>query len=81
MNNGAGAVHVGAYSGEIHIANWFISDTQCKCDLLTLDNAFDNEYASHLLSGKVVLLVLALGIILARVHETIRISQLTSIGL
>ena len=25
---------------------------QCKCDLLTLDNTLDNEYASHLLSGK-----------------------------
>ena len=23
-----------------------------KCDLLTLDNSLDNEYASHLLSGK-----------------------------
>ena len=25
---------------------------QCKCDLLTLVNSLDNEYASHLLSGK-----------------------------
>ena len=31
---------------------WNITDTQCKCDLLTLDNSLDNEYASHLLSGK-----------------------------
>ena len=31
---------------------WNISDIQCKCDLLTLDNTLDNEYASHLLSGK-----------------------------
>ena len=29
---------------------WNISDIQCKCDLLTLDNTLDNEYASHLLS-------------------------------
>ena len=33
-------------------ANWDISDIQCKCDLLTLDSNLDNEYASHLLSGK-----------------------------
>ena len=31
---------------------WDISDIQCKCGLLTLDNTLDNEYASHLLSGK-----------------------------
>ena len=31
---------------------WNIYDIQCKCDLLTLDNTLDNEYASHLLSGK-----------------------------
>ena len=29
-----------------------ISDIQCKCDLLTLENTLDNERASHLLSGK-----------------------------
>ena len=33
-------------------ALWNISYIQCKCDLLTLDNTLDNEYASHLLSGK-----------------------------
>ena len=33
-------------------ANWDISDIQCKCDLLALGNSLDNEYASHLLSGK-----------------------------
>ena len=32
--------------------SWTISDIQCKCDLLTLDNSLDNKYASHLLSGK-----------------------------
>ena len=31
---------------------WDLTDIQCKCDLLTLDNSLDNEYASHLLSGK-----------------------------
>ena len=31
---------------------WGITDIQCKCDLLTLGNSLDNEYASHLLSGK-----------------------------
>jgi hypothetical protein len=33
-------------------ANWDVTDIQVKCDLLTLDNSLDNEYASHLLSGK-----------------------------
>ena len=33
-------------------ALWNISDIQCKCDYLTLDNTLGNEYASHLLSGK-----------------------------
>ena len=33
-------------------ANWDITDIQVKADLLTLDNSLDNEYASHLLSGK-----------------------------
>jgi hypothetical protein len=31
---------------------WHIEDVQLKCDLCTLDNALDNEYAQHLLSGK-----------------------------
>ena len=52
VNAGADAVHVGAWEGQNNTANWNISDTQCKCDLLTLDNALDNEYACHLLSGK-----------------------------
>ena len=33
-------------------ANWSLSDIQCKMDLLTLDSSLQNEYASHLLSGK-----------------------------
>ena len=52
VNSGADAVHVGAWEGQNIIANWSIRDIQCQCDLLTLDNALDNEYASHLLSGK-----------------------------
>jgi hypothetical protein len=31
---------------------WQIQDVQLKCDVCTLDNALDNEYAQHLLSGK-----------------------------
>ena len=52
VNNGTGAVHIGSYNGETHTANWDVTDIQVKCDLLTLDNALENEYASHLLSGK-----------------------------
>ena len=52
VNNGADAVHIGSYNGETHTANWDMTDIQVKCDLLTLDNSLENEYASHLLSGK-----------------------------
>ena len=52
VNSGADAVHVGAWEGQNNTANWSISDIQCKCDLFTLGNALDNEYTSHLLSGK-----------------------------
>ena len=52
VNSGAGAVHVGSYNGETHTANFDITDAQVKCDLLTLDGSLENEYASHLLSGK-----------------------------
>ena len=31
---------------------WGIEDVQIKCDVCALDNALDNEYAQHLLSGK-----------------------------
>ena len=37
-------------------ALWNISNIQCKSDLITLDNTLDNEYASHLLSGKTLLI-------------------------
>ena len=52
INSGADAVHVGAWEGQNNTSNWSISDIQCKCDLFTPDNALDNEYASHFLSGK-----------------------------
>ena len=45
-------MHVGSYNGETHTANWDMTDVQVQCDLLTLDNSSENEYASHLLSGK-----------------------------
>jgi hypothetical protein len=32
--------------------DWEIMNVQVKCDLCTLDNALDNSYAEHLLSGK-----------------------------
>ena len=46
----------GGGSGPFVAANcsnqWQIEDVQIKCDVCTLDNALDNEYAQHLLSGK-----------------------------
>eukprot|EP00972_Heterocapsa_arctica_P035767 5260741-Heterocapsa_arctica.AAC.1 len=33
-------------------SHFSISDAQIKCDLVTLDSSLENEYASHLLSGK-----------------------------
>ena len=32
--------------------SWKMNNIQLKCDLCTLDNALDNEYSQHLLSGK-----------------------------
>ena len=64
VNNGADAVHVGSYNGETHTANFDMTDVQVKCDLLTLDNSLENEYASHLLSGKHCLSISQLGTIL-----------------
>ena len=32
--------------------DWQINNVQVKCDVCTLDNALDNSYAQHLLSGK-----------------------------
>ena len=31
---------------------WSIENVQVKCDVCTLDNALDNSYVEHLLSGK-----------------------------
>ena len=42
----------GVYQSVTYNNTWDIYDIQCKCDLLTLDNSLENEYASHLLSGK-----------------------------
>ena len=43
-------------SGDFTTANtstsWELQQFQIKCDVCTLDNALDNEYAQHLLSGK-----------------------------
>ena len=52
VNSGSDVVQISFKGGRNYSANWEISDVQCKCDLFTLDNALDNEYASHLLSGK-----------------------------
>ena len=43
----AGAVFTAANSTTL----WQIEDVQIKCDICSLDNALDNEYAQHLLSG------------------------------
>ena len=49
VNNLLGAVVMRhAYAS----GSWTISDIQCQCDLLTLDNSLDDGYASHHLSGK-----------------------------
>ena len=52
MNSQADVVSLEVAEGFSNGSNWDISGTQCKCDLLTLDNSLDNEYASHLLSGR-----------------------------
>ena len=52
VSNSADSVYVGPVKENNCSANWGISDIQCKMDLLTLDSSLQNEYASHLLSGK-----------------------------
>ena len=52
VSNSDDCVYVGPITNYIRKANWVVSDIQCKIDLLTLDSALENEYASHLLSGK-----------------------------
>ena len=53
INNGADAAFVDlVIAGGKYTTHRGISDIQCKCDLLILDSSLDNEYASHILSGK-----------------------------
>ena len=52
VNQQADAVTTETAEGFSNGVNWNISDIQCKCDLLELDSSLQNEYASHLLSGK-----------------------------
>jgi len=40
------------FSTENTSTSWSINNVQVKCDVCTLDNALDNSYAQHLLSGK-----------------------------
>ena len=40
------------FKAENTTTNWSINNVQVKCDVCTLDNALDNSYAQHLLSGK-----------------------------
>ena len=42
----------GSFSGANTSEEWQIQNVQAKCDMCTLDNALDNSYAEHLLSGK-----------------------------
>ena len=48
----ADAVTSESWEGHQNGVNWYVSNIQGKCCLLALDNSLDNEYASHLLSGK-----------------------------
>ena len=52
VNSQADAVSLEVAEGFSNCANWDVSDIQCKLDCLTLDSGLENEYASHLLSGK-----------------------------
>ena len=46
-----GTVH-GTFDDSNTSLNWSIINAEIKVDLCTLDNALDNSYAQHLLSGK-----------------------------
>ena len=52
VNQQTDAVSIVPANGFGNGSNWDITDIQCKCDLLELDSSLQNEYASHLLSGK-----------------------------
>ena len=51
VGNGEDAVQ-GASSSLGRSKDFTISDVQCKCDLVDLDNSLDNEYTAYLMSGK-----------------------------
>jgi hypothetical protein len=42
----------GEFSATNTSTKWQIQNVQVKCDMCTLDNALDNSYAEHLLSGR-----------------------------
>jgi hypothetical protein len=44
--------NAGAFTNLNSTSNWSINNVQVKVDVCTLDNALDNSYAQHLLSGK-----------------------------
>ena len=50
------ATYTGAYATVSTVANcsneWSISNACVKCDVVSLDNALNNSYVEHLLSGK-----------------------------
>jgi hypothetical protein len=39
-------------TGAVYSERWLITEPVVKCDVITLDNTMDNEFTSHLLSGK-----------------------------
>ena len=49
--NTATSADVTAFTVANSSNEWMISQVQIKCDLVTLDNALENEYAAHLLEG------------------------------
>ena len=52
VSSAADCMFVGVQNGLTSSDQWIISDIQCKMDLRTLGSSLQNEYASHLLSGK-----------------------------
>ena len=52
VSNSYDSAVVGLVKSHLCNGNWGISDIHCKMDLLTLDSSLQDEYASHLLSGK-----------------------------
>ena len=52
VSNSVDCVYEGPVRQEVCNSNCGISDIQCKMDLLTIDSSLQNEYTSHLLSGR-----------------------------